>query len=107
MNENTELAYTAPRESVSLKKRKWKVMTSIKTKGESYRMKRKRKRGSTQRSRQVYLSATRDRMRVIVPSPPLAAINLGAFSLNVVYVLSLQTASERVIGYTSTKGLQL
>ena len=39
-------------------------------------------------------------MRVMVPSPPSGGENLGTFSLNIVYVLSLQTAFQRVVNYS-------
>ena len=51
------------------------------------------------RSTQVALSATKDRVKVIGAFTPSGGENLGVFNLDVVYVLSFQTAFERRVDY--------
>ena len=56
-------------------------------------------RGSSERSRQVTLSATESRMRVMAPSPPPAVIIWVRSVWTLFTFLSLQTSFERVVDY--------
>ena len=76
-------------------------------KGKSKRLKGKMERGSTKRSRQVALSVTKDRYKSNGTFTLSVGENLGAFSLNAVYILNLQSAFERVVDYGFHQRLQL